>query len=90
MKDHGRARRRPWILLVGVIALVAGHLALYHGLSHTGLSAAVVLGVIVLIVIKHLGLLLPLYALFRRRPRWLNRGFAKPEEKPSEDSATTR
>ena len=38
MKDHGRARRRPWILLVGVIALVAGHLALYHGLSHTGLS----------------------------------------------------
>jgi hypothetical protein len=56
------------MLLVGVIGLVAGHVVLlYYGLPHTALSAAVVSGVIVLIVIKHLGLLGPLYALFRRR-----------------------
>jgi drug/metabolite transporter (DMT)-like permease len=71
MKEHGRPRMGPWVLLVGVIGLVAGHVVLlYNGLSHTSLSAAVVSGVIVLIVIKHLGLLGPLYALFRRgRPR---------------------
>ena len=68
MKAHGRPRMRPWMLLVGVIGLVAGHVALlYYGVSHTALSAALVSGVIVLIVIKHLGLLGPLYALIRRR-----------------------
>jgi hypothetical protein len=69
MKGHSRPRMRPWMLLVGVIGLVAHSAVLYYVLSHTGLSAAVVSGVIVLIVIKHLGLLGPLYALFRRRSR---------------------
>jgi uncharacterized membrane protein HdeD (DUF308 family) len=70
MKEHGRPRIRPWMLLVGVIGLVAGHVVLLnYGLSHTALSAAVVSGVIVLIVIKHLGLLGSLYPLFRRRSR---------------------
>ena len=69
MKVPGHSRVRPWMLLVGVITLVAGHLvALYYGLSHTVLSAATVAsGVIVLIVIRHLGLRGPLHALFRRR-----------------------
>lgn len=66
MKAHGRPCMRPWMLLVGVIGLVAVHVVLYYSLSHTALSAAVVSGVIALIVIKHLGLLGPL---FRRRPR---------------------
>jgi hypothetical protein len=58
---------RPW-MLAGLIGLVAGHsVVLYYVQSHTALSAGVVAGVIVLIVIKHLGLLGPLYALFRRR-----------------------
>lgn len=70
MKEHRRLRIRPWMLLVGVIGLVAGHVALlYYGLSHAALSAAVVSSVVVLIVVKHLGLLGPLYALFRRRAR---------------------
>jgi hypothetical protein len=35
-------------------------------MSHKVLSASVVFGLIILIVIKHLGLLGPLYALLRR------------------------
>ncbi len=44
-----------------------GHVVLYSVLSDTALSTAVVSGVILLVVIKHLGLLAPLYAFFRRR-----------------------
>ena len=77
MKAHGRPRMRTWMLLVGGIGLVAGPVVLYYVLSHTTLSAAVVSGVIVLVlvVITHLGLLTvllgPLYALLRRRSRQL-------------------
>lgn len=69
MKAHGRPRMRPWMLLalVGVIGLAAHSVVLYYVLTHTALSAAVVSGVIVLIVLKHLGWLGPLHALFRRR-----------------------
>lgn len=59
--------KNPWMLLAGVAVLVAGHgIILHYVSSHTTLSAGVVSGVIVLVVIKHLGLLCPLYALFRR------------------------
>jgi hypothetical protein len=67
MKDHSRVPMRL-ILLVGAVVLIAGHgIILYYVSSHTALSAVVVSGVILLVVIKHLGLLRPLYALFRRR-----------------------
>jgi hypothetical protein len=70
MKLHSRPRMLAWILLVGVIILIAGHgIFLYYISSHMALSAAVVSGVIILVVIKHLGLLGPLYILFRRRFR---------------------
>jgi membrane protein YdbS with pleckstrin-like domain len=71
MKAHGRMRIRPWMLLVlaGVIGLVVHSAVLYYVVSRMSLSVAAVSGVIVLIVIKHLGLLSPLYALFRRRHR---------------------
>jgi len=70
MKGHSRLRGRAWLLLVGVIILIVGHgIVLYYVSSHVALSAAVVLGVIILVVIKHLGLLGPLYALFRRSAR---------------------
>jgi hypothetical protein len=43
--------------MAGVITLVAGHgIILYYFSSHMALSAAVVSGVIILFVIKHLGL----------------------------------
>ena len=66
MKGHSRLLTRTWMLLVGVVGLIAGHV---YVLSHMGLSAAVVSGTIILVVIKHLGLLGPLYALFQRRSR---------------------
>jgi membrane protein YdbS with pleckstrin-like domain len=67
--DH--PRMRSWMLLipVGVVMLVAHSVVMYYVLSHTAMSAAVLSGVIVLIAIKHVGLLGPLYALLSRRPR---------------------
>ena len=70
MNAHGRSRMRPWMLMVGAIGLVAGHsVVLSYGLSHAALSTAVLSGVIVVVVIKHLGLLGSLYAVVRRRSR---------------------
>lgn len=65
---HLLARRRVWMLPVLVILLLVGHgVILYYVSSHVTLSAAVLSGAIILLVIKHVGLLGPLYALFRRR-----------------------
>ena len=71
MKGPDHPRMRSWMLFVpvGVVVLVTHSVVLYYVLSHTALSAAVVSGVIALIVIKHLGMLGPLYALFRRRAK---------------------
>jgi hypothetical protein len=69
MKRPGRLFTRPWVVMVAVVALLAGHVVMYQILRHTVLSAAVVSGLVILVVIKHLGLLSPLYALFRRRSR---------------------
>jgi len=60
--------------LVGVVGLIAGHgIILSYVLPQTALSAAVASGVMMLVVITHLGWLAvwlgPLYALFRRRSR---------------------
>jgi hypothetical protein len=61
------ARRRGWILLL-LVAVLAGHgVILYYALSHVTLSAAVLSGAIILLLIKHVGLLGPVYAWFRRR-----------------------
>lgn len=65
---HLPAPRRFWMLPVLLVVLLAGHaVILYYVSSHVTLSAAVLSGAIILLVIKHLGLLLPAYALFRRR-----------------------
>jgi hypothetical protein len=54
------------VLLAGAVALIALHATiLRYVLPHASLSAAVVSGVIILLVIKHLGLLGSLFALFR-------------------------
>jgi hypothetical protein len=71
MKGQSRPFARPWMLPVGVVVLIAGPVILYYVLSRAGLATAMVSGVIILMVIKHLGLLAvllgPLYAMFRRR-----------------------
>ena len=68
MIGHSLFRRRIWMLAVLAVMLIAGHgIVLYYASSHLALSAGLVSGLILLIVIKHLGLLSPVYALLRRR-----------------------
>jgi hypothetical protein len=74
MKGHRRLLMRMLMLSMGVVVLIAGHgIILSYVLPQTALSAAVLSGVMSLVVIKHLGwltvLLGPLYGLFRRRSR---------------------
>ena len=71
MNGHNLLSMRHWMVLVVIaVVLIAGHgIFLYYISSYMALSAAVVSGVIILVVIKHLGLLGPLYVLFRRRSR---------------------
>jgi hypothetical protein len=66
MKHHSRF----WIALAVAVALIAGHgVILYYVSSHMALSAAAIAGVIALVVVKHLGLFGPLYALVRKALR---------------------
>ena len=71
MKGHRRLLTRTWMVPVAALMLIGGHIVLPYFWAHTALSATVVPGVILLMVIKHLGLLAvlfgPLRALFRRR-----------------------
>ena len=63
-------RMRAWMLLVGAIILIAAHgIILYYFSSHVALSAAVVSGLIILVAIKHVGVLGFVHALFRRARR---------------------
>ena len=56
MKEHRRVLTRAWIVPVGAVVLIAGHVMLPYLLSRAGLTTAVVSGVVVLVVFKHLGL----------------------------------
>ena len=70
MKRHSLSRGRIGAVVALAFLLIAGHgIILYYASSHFVLSAGLVSGVILLIVIKRLGLLGPSYALFRRRWR---------------------
>ena len=65
---HNRMLTRPWLLLAAAAVLIASHaLILRFALQHKGLSAAMVAGLMLLVVMTHIGLLSRLYALFRRR-----------------------
>lgn len=56
MKGHSRMFARSWMLLLGVVVLLAGHGIAYHILRHIALPSAVVSGGILLAVITHLGI----------------------------------
>ena len=65
---HRLPRGRAGVLLVLVAVLLAVHVfVLYQVSSHLKLTAAVLAAAVILVVIKHVGLLGPLSALFRRR-----------------------
>ena len=66
MKGHMRGR--IWLALAIAVVLVVGHgVILYYFSSHLALSAAAVFGVVVVLMIKHRGLLGSLYAVLGRR-----------------------
>ena len=76
MNALSHSRARPWLMLIILIGLVAGHAIVFYllrhvGMSHAGVSGAVLSGVVLLVVAKHLGLfaalLRPIHRLFRRR-----------------------
>jgi hypothetical protein len=67
MKGHARLPARTWMLPLGVLILIAGHVIFFNRLRHTGVSLAVVSGLALLAIAKHLGVLGSLYTLFRRR-----------------------
>jgi hypothetical protein len=70
MTQHGRLLMRTLLLSMAAAVLIAGHgFILYYVSSHMALSAAAISTLIIVLVIKHLGLLGPLYALFQRRSR---------------------
>jgi hypothetical protein len=65
---HLLLRRRPWLFPVLLVVLLGGHgVILYYVASQRMLAAAVLLGLIALLVIKHVGLLAWVYALFQQR-----------------------
>ena len=68
MTGNRLLRRRIWIVAALAVTLIAVHgITLFYASSRLVLSAGFVSGLILLIVIKHLGLLGPVYALFRSR-----------------------
>jgi len=70
MTVGSRLFKRSWMLAAGAVALVAVHaIILRYVLPHAALSAVVVSGVIIVVVIKHLGLLGSLFARLRRPSR---------------------
>jgi len=74
MNALSHLRSRPWVMLIVLIGLVAGHAILLYllrqrGMSHAGVSGVVASGVILLVVAKHLGLFAALLRPLRRRFR---------------------
>jgi len=70
IRRRGHLPKHTWMLAIVVIALIAGHSAiLAYVLSYAALSTGVAAGLIVVIVMKHLGVLAPVYAVLRRRFR---------------------
>lgn len=66
MKGHGRPLMRLWMIAVGVLMLIAGHVLFFNRLRHAGLSLVMISGLAVLAIAKHLGLFGSLYRLSRR------------------------
>ena len=71
MNIHRRRSGSSWPLTL-TVALAAGHLIVPYVLSHLTLSGAIVSGVVVVVVAKHVGLAAllfrPVLARLRRRP----------------------
>jgi high-affinity Fe2+/Pb2+ permease len=77
MKANSHRSRHLWVIAVLAGALIAGHgVVLYLFSSHFAASAAVTSVVVLLVILKHLGLLGGAYGLLRRKWR---RGLERPD-----------
>lgn len=72
MRGHSRLLASPWLLAMGAVVLVAGRVIFFNRLRHAGAPLAVVSGLFLLVIAKHLGVLGPVYILFRRHSRHRN------------------
>jgi hypothetical protein len=60
-------RRHRWVVVIGTIALIAAHgVILQLVLSYAAISATAVVGALVVILVKHLGLSSAAFAALRR------------------------
>lgn len=64
---HGLAMKRAWLLPV-VVILVAAHGFIFYRIA-SRLTLILAVGLIVVVLVKHLGLLSGIYAVRRRRSR---------------------
>lgn len=65
---HQRPMLARTVILLGALVLIVGHGAFFYYMrAHIGLSAGALGGVILLVFVKHLGLLGPVFARFRHR-----------------------
>ncbi len=69
MNSLKRISAHPALLSGAIILLMAGHGAVVYFFRHLALSTTLVSGIVLLVVIKHLGLVAPLCAYLRRRFR---------------------
>ena len=70
MIEHNRISMPRWLLLGVAVVLIMSHaLILRFALQHKSMSVATVAGVLLLVVMVHLGLLRRLYVFLQRRSR---------------------
>jgi hypothetical protein len=67
MKAFSRLLARPWTLIAAAVVLLAAHGFAFHFLRQRRISAAVITGLVLLVIIKHLEMFGSLHALFRKR-----------------------
>ncbi len=69
MKEYSHRVTRLLLMLLGAVVLIASHVIFFNRLRHARVSLAVVSGLALLVMAKHLGVLGSLYTLIRRRLR---------------------
>jgi hypothetical protein len=71
MTAHIRVPKGRLLLALMILLLLSAHMLVPYFLTHTAVSATLLSGLVVLMVLKHLGVLAvalrPLYARFHRR-----------------------
>lgn len=69
MKEYSRRVTHLLLMLVGGVVLIASHVIFFNRLRHAGVSLAVVSGLALLVIAKHLGVVGSVYTLICRRLR---------------------